>query len=189
MNKEKTNQHNRVKKTLLWVAIGSITMFFGGLTSAYLVTRGGADWLLIEFPKEFYYSTALILTSSLFLFFAKKATQKEYYNQQLFFLITTLCLGIGFVFFQIEGWKNLVGQNIHFTDKTTESRGPFLYTLTLSHLIHLAGGVISLIVVIFVAAKKKYTPKNVLGLELASIYWHYLGILWIYLFLFLFFVK
>ena len=68
------NKEQKSKKTLLWVAIGSITMFFGGLTSAYLVTRGGADWLVIEFPKEFYYSTALIFTSSIAFFFAKKAS-------------------------------------------------------------------------------------------------------------------
>jgi len=183
------NKEQKSKKTLLWVAIGSITMFFGGLTSAYLVTRGGADWLVIEFPKEFYYSTALIFTSSIALFFAKKATEKENYKQQRTLLVSTLLLGLAFVFFQIEGWKTLIDQNVHLTDKTTESRGPFLYTLTLSHLIHLAGGLISLIVVIFAAARKKYTPKNMLGLELASIYWHYLDILWIYLFLFLLFVK
>lgn len=183
------NKEQKSKKTLLWVAIGSITMFFGGLTSAYLVTRGGAQWFTIEFPREFYYSTALIFTSSITLFFAKKATEKENYKQQQKLLITTLLLGLAFVFFQIEGWKTLIDQSVYFTDKTTESRGPFLYTLTFSHLIHLAGGVISLIVVIFAAARKKYTQKNMLGLELASIYWHYLDILWIYLFLFLLFVK
>ncbi len=189
MKKENSDKYSHVKKVLLWVALGSITMFFAGLTSAYLVRKAEGNWLVFNMPIVFYCSTVLLFLSNITFVIASKATKQEKSKKQMIFLITTLALALGFVLCQISGWQNLVSQNVFFTGEKSNAAGSFFYVLTLSHLIHLLGGVISLIVVIFVAAKKKYTPNNMTGLELSLIYWHYLDILWIYLFLFLLFVK
>ena len=64
-------------KFTLWVAIGSILMMFAGLTSAYIVKRSQASWLMIEIPMMFWYSTATILASSVTVQLALKALKKR----------------------------------------------------------------------------------------------------------------
>ena len=63
--------------------------------------------------------------------------------------------------------------------------GSFLYVITLAHLIHLIGGLIAILITAIKTRKGKYSPKDCLGFDLTSIYWHFVGLLWIYLFFFL----
>ncbi len=65
----------------------------------------------------------------------------------------------------------------------------FLYILSGLHIAHLVGGMIWLVVLLIKAFSGRITQSNVLPLELGSIYWHFLDILWIYLFLFLLLIR
>ncbi len=61
----------------------------------------------------------------------------------------------------------------------------FLYMLTFLHLAHLAGGMIYLIIVLIMGFRYKLNSSNCLKIKLSTVYWHFLGFLWIYLFVFL----
>ena len=71
------------------------------------------------------------------------------------------------------------------TGKGSNVASSFLYALTLSHLLHLAGGLIALLITAINSERGKYSSENLLGIELISIYWHYLAVLWLYLFFFI----
>ncbi|MEE2953711.1 MAG: cytochrome c oxidase subunit 3 [Bacteroidota bacterium] len=174
---------NKTSKQLLWAGIMGIVMFFAGLTSAYIVRKAEGNWFLFELPSSFLYSTIIILFSSLLLIVGIRRIKSG--EQSLIFIASAFVLGIVFAFFQWKGWEELIRQGIYFTGETSNPSGSFFYVLTLTHLAHLIGGLIALAVVTIKTTKSIYTSTNYLGVELASIYWHFLAILWVYLYLFL----
>ncbi|MBK7964667.1 MAG: cytochrome c oxidase subunit 3 [Bacteroidetes bacterium] len=172
------------EKVLLAIGIGSIVMLFAGLTSGYLVRQAEGNWKFFELPSVFYISSAIILLSSLTMQMAVRAVKKDEIGQVKNFLLLTLGLGLAFVFTQFLGWNELVKNNVFFADKLTPS-GSFFYVLTGLHLAHLAFGLLGLIVTNSKSIRGRYNSKNYLGISLCATYWHFLGGLWIYLFVFL----
>ena len=176
-------------KPMLWVSMISMTMMFAGLTSAYVVSRKRSDWISFDLPTAFYISTFLIIASSITFMLAKFFIKKN--NRQLTsaLLISTLVLGGGFVFFQFEGFNDLYNAGLVFAGEHSTVKSSFIYGITLAHIAHVAAGLIVLLVVLFNHFNKKYTSANFLGLELGAIFWHFVDILWIYLFLFFYFIR
>ena len=174
---------NRAFKQLLWVGMGAIAMFFAGLTSAYIVRKAEGNWVEFILPEWFWYSTITIVLSSVVLILVKQNIKKD---KSVFSLVLSVfVLGLLFTFFQLNGWQELVNRGVYLTGNGSNVAGSFLYVLTLSHLVHLIGGLIALLVTAINAKRKKYSAEDYLGLEITSIYWHFLSILWIYLFCFL----
>ena len=174
---------NRSLKPLLWVGMAAIAMFFAGLTSAYIVRKAEGNWTEFVLPDWFWYSTITIVISSVVLIIAKQKIKKD---QSVFSLVLSVfLLGLLFTYFQLNGWEELINQGVYLTGEGSNVAGSFLYVITLSHLVHLIGGLIALLVTAINAKRKKYSAENYLGLEITSIYWHFLSILWIYLFCFL----
>ena len=174
---------NKALRQLLWIGMGAIGMFFAGLTSAYIVRKAEGNWLDFTLPDWFLYSTITIIISSLFLVLAKKNIENEKISSNL--VLFVLILGLVFSYFQITGWKELTNQGVFLTGVGSNVAGSFLYVITLSHLIHLIGGLIAIMFIVIRSRKGLYKDGNHLGFDLASWYWHFLGILWIYLFFFL----
>ena len=189
-----TDEHQsrtaRSYKLLLLFAMISMTMMFAGLTSAFVVSKSRADWLKdFQLPTAFYFSTALIIGCSLTFHLAKKAIQKNNQTATTTFLLATLALGIGFVILQFVGFGQIVSNGYYFTGAESSITTTFLYIVTVVHLVHLAGGLISLLIIIYNHFKQKYNSTQTLGIELGAMYWHFLDLLWVYLFLFLYFFK
>ncbi|WP_396193445.1 heme-copper oxidase subunit III [Flavobacterium sp.] len=180
----------RSYKLLLIFAMISMTMMFAGITSAFVVSKSRGDWMKdFVMPTPFYISTALILLCSLAFILAKKAIKKDDRNLTTILLLTTLALGIGFVYFQFEGFNQLYLNGLVPAGGAGSITISFLYVVVLAHLMHLAGGIISLLIIIYNHFKQKYNSSQFLGIELGAMYWHFLDFLWIYLFLFLYFFK
>lgn len=180
----------RSYKLLLLFAMISMTMMFAGLTSAFVVSKSRADWLKdFQLPTAFYFSTAVIIACSITFHLAKKAIQKNNHTATSTFLLATLMLGIGFVILQFMGFGQIVANGYYFTGAESSITTTFLYIVTVVHLIHLAGGIISLLIIIYNHFKQKYNSTQTLGIELGAMYWHFLDLLWVYLFLFLYFFK
>ena len=187
-------EHNERKarsyKLLLLFAMISMFMMFAGLTSAYLVSSSRKDWIhTMILPPAFTISTILIILSSVTIHLAKKAIQKDDRKNTTLFLLGTLALGIAFVFFQFRGFSQVVEMGYFFTGSESTVTSSFLYVLTILHLVHLAAGIISLLIIIYNHFKQKYNSTQSTGIELGAMFWHFLDILWVYLFLFLYFVK
>jgi len=180
----------RSYKLLLLFAIISMIMMFAGLTSAFVVSKSRADWLKdFQLPSAFFFSTAVIIGCSITFHLAKKAIQKDNQKATTTLLLTTLALGILFVVLQFVGFGQIVEKGYFFTGAESSITTTFLYIVTVVHLLHLAGGIIALLIIIYKQLRNKYNSTQTLGIELGAMYWHFLDLLWVYLFLFLFFFK
>lgn len=183
-------RNDRSYKLLLLFAMVSMTMLFGGLTSAFVVSKSRADWLKnFEMPIAFFISTGVIIACSVTFHLAKKAIERNNRFAVTGYLLATLALGILFVVFQFMGFGKIIEMGYYFTGTASNITTTFLYVVAMAHLAHLAGGLISLLVIIYNHFKQKYNATQTLGIELGAMYWHFLDLLWVYLFLFLYFFK
>jgi cytochrome c oxidase subunit 3 len=166
-------------QVLLWVGIGSILMAFAGLTSAYIVKKGQANWLDFDLPSVFWISTVVILVSSFTMQMAAKKHKEGQQNQFNGFMTVTAILGISFLILQLQGFAALEANSIALTGPKSNSAGSFLLVITGFHMLHLLAGVIALVIISIKA------PKQGESVSLMSTYWHFVDVLWIYLFVFL----
>lgn len=171
------------KKFAMWVGIVSMIMSFAALTSAYIVRRAASNWMDFELPQEFFTSTAVIIISSLTLHGANKAFEQGKESMFKILLILSLVAGLGFVVMQYAGWNALSEKEIFVNTNPSSS---FLYLLTALHVFHVLGGIIALLIAVFSAFLRKFeiSPRRKLNLELVTIYWHFVDVLWIYLLVF-----
>jgi cytochrome c oxidase subunit 3 len=178
-----TQQRNKIHphKFTLWVAIGSIVMMFAGLTSAYIVKSGQANWVEVQTPKVFWYSTAVLLISSLTIQSALRSFKQKNMGQFRILLMATLILGIVFVFLQWTGFKWLWNNGVRFEGA---GAGQFLYVIFGLHALHVLGGIVALIVMSAKQYFSKIRSYNATPVEVMSMYWHFVDILWIYLLVF-----
>lgn len=176
--------HHKSKKNLLKLGLFSITMMFAGFTSYYVVSMA-KGWISIELPYAFWLSSAAILLSSFTLVMAQNQVKNGKNKAGSLWIFLTLALGLVFGWAQFMGWGSLVDNGIFLAGKTFSPNAGMIYILSGVHLLHVVGGFITLAVTGFRASANKYSPENYLGMELCSIYWHFLGALWIYIFLFL----
>ncbi|MFC6859799.1 cytochrome c oxidase subunit 3 [Zunongwangia atlantica] len=183
-------RRDRAKKMMLWFAIISMGMMFAGLTSAYVVSKTRPDWLTeFELPQSFMWSTIVIIISSITMFFAKKNIILGNRKNGTAFLLGTLILATLFVVFQFQGFADIVEAGYYFTGSESTITTSFIYVLVLAHLAHLAAGLIVLLVLIYNHFKQRYYKGQTLGLELGATFWHFLDVLWVYLFFFLYFFR
>ncbi|CAL2082249.1 cytochrome c oxidase subunit 3 [Tenacibaculum sp. 190524A02b] len=176
-------------KPMLWVSMISMVMFFAGLTSAYVVSMNREDWVTFDLPQAFYISTVLIVFSSITLFLSQRELKNDRLQQSLVLLLITFVLGLGFVWYQYVGFNQLKEVGLYFTGPESTVSTSFIIGITFMHVLHLIAGVIVLLVVIYNHYKKKYSSTNMLGFELGAIFWHFVDVLWIYLFFFFYFIR
>ncbi len=170
------------KKFAMWLFMASVMMLFASLTSAYIVREAEGNWLYFELPSLFYYTTTIIVLSSISLqwayFEAKKNESKRVRN----LVMITAILGVTFLAGQFFAWGELVQSSVYFVGNPS---GSFLYVLTGLHGLHVVSAVIFLLVVMNSATKMRIHSRNMAQMEMCTTYWHFLGGLWIYLFIFL----
>ena len=178
-----SNQRKKIHphKFTLWVGLGSIIMMFAGLTSAYIVKGSQPEWATVEMPTIFYYSTAVIVASSITIQMALKAFRERSMMQYRRLITVTAILGAVFIIMQLIGFNQLWNKGIDFKGS---GAGQFLYIIFGLHVLHVLGGVIALLVMFLKAFSSKVRNYNPVTIELASTYWHFVDLLWIYLFVF-----
>ena len=183
-------KRDRSKKMMLWFGIISMVMTFAGLTSAYVVSSKRPDWISdFELPETFGISTIVIVLSSITLFSAKYFLKVENRSLASITLLVTFVLGIIFVVLQIKGFEALIADGYYFTGETSTINSSYIYVLVMAHLVHLAAGIIVLTVIIYNHFRKRYKSGKMLGFTIGSTFWHFVDILWLFLFLFLSFYK
>ena len=183
-------KNKRAKKMMLWFGIVSLIMSFGGLTSAFIVSSSREDWLNdFELPNAFFISTIIITFSSLVFIAAKKTLLKEKYLLSQSLVLGVFVLGLAFIYNQFLGFNELIISGYNFTGPTSNITMSYIYIIAVAHILHVIAGLISLAVVIVNHFKKQYTPASKLGFDIASTFWHFIDLLWVYLFLFLYFFN
>ena len=171
-------------KFTLWVAMGSIIMMFAGLTSAYIVKKNQSSWLEFDLPVVFIYSTLVIIASSLTVHLAAKAIKAREMARYRTLITITALLGVVFMALQVLGFMDLEARNIALTGAKSNSAASFLLVITGLHMLHVLGGVIALLVMFIKAYVSSVKNYSSLSIELVGTYWHFVDILWIYLFIF-----
>jgi cytochrome c oxidase subunit III len=182
-----SNERKRIHphKFTLWVAMGSIVMMFAGLTSAYLVRKAQANWLVFDLPPVFWFSTFVILISSLTMHLALKSFRAREMRRYRILITFTAALGVMFGVLQYSGFNYLYNHGVQVFGQGSNPSASFLGIIIGLHALHVLGGVIALLVIFFKAYSVRVKTYNVTPIEIVSTYWHFVDILWIYLFIFL----
>ncbi len=169
----------------MWIALGSISMLFAALTSAYIFRETKPDWISIQLPSSLWISTAAILASSISFELARRALRLSRHALFSRWITLTSALGLCFLIFQIVAWRDLRAQGVYVN---TNPHSSFFYLLTSLHAVHLVGGLIALLAVTAAALRSRigFRKRNVA--EVTAIYWHFMDALWIYIFVLLFFL-
>ena len=175
----------RAQDNLLMIAMFSVIMLFACLTSAYIVSKAAlaSKWDIIQLSIMFYISTALIIISSVFAHFALKQCKLDNIKMTSRYLLLAIISGLLFFAFQFLGWRSMVLESKFLSGNNVSAS--YIYVLTITHFLHVVGGLISLVIIYFNSKNKKYNKLNFQGLKLGVRFWHFLGFVWIYLFLFL----
>jgi len=189
------NQHKAQRFTMRLLIV-TVSMTFAAFTSYYIVRKAGGNWQAFQMPSIFWMSTLVIIFSSLSVQMAHMANKRKNAATLKLGLSLTFLLGVAFCVFQWIGWQQLLQQGI-FLSGGNDS-GSIFYVITGAHGLHVIGGLIFVLVAIgrsfWLFDRKKLTntflneenDKLHIRTDLITVYWHFMGILWIYLFVFLY---
>ena len=170
------------KKFILWLFIVSIVMLFASQTSAYLVRRAEGNWSEFKMPVIVTYSTAVLILSSISMHWAYYSAKKDNFSNLKIAISVTFVLGLAFLGMQFQGWREMVDMKVYFVGNPS---GSFLYVFTGLHAFHLISGLLVLLYGLISAFRFKVHAKSLRRIEVCATYWHFLDILWVYLFIFL----
>jgi cytochrome c oxidase subunit III len=173
-------------RTGIWVVLAAITMTFAALTSALVVRQGAAlDWHHLTLPRVLYWNTLVLLASSVSLEISRRrvavfmGSPKTLDLNPARWLYVTLFLGLAFVAGQYAAWLQLRSEGLFLA---TNPNSSFFYLLTALHALHVLGGLTGLT---YVLRKLHGVVLRRSTLDTFSYYWHFMGILWVYLLLLL----
>ena len=178
-------QSLKARKFLMWLFVISSFMMFAALTSGFIVyTEGNAErGIKVLLPKAFIYSSIIILLSSLTMHLAYLSGRKLDFSKQKLYTVLTILLGIAFFFSQYNAWSVLTEAGAFFVNYNASQS--FIYVFTGAHLLHIFAGIIMLIYSLVGKIRNIPQVRNLFRLEVTSIFWHFIDILWIYLYVFL----
>ena len=177
--------HQKAKKFNLWLGMIGMFMMFAALSSGFIVyTEGGVDrGIKTILPEAFMYSTVLIVLSSVTMQLAYAAAKKTAFSKQRILLILTILLGIGFFVMQVYAWGILTNRGVVFVNSNASQS--FIYVFTGMHLAHIIAGILVLVRALIGRIRNIPQVNNVFRMDLATLFWHFLGFLWIYIYVFL----
>lgn len=170
------------KKFALWLFLATVVMIFASMTSAYIVRRADGDWKVFDLPSLFYWTSIIIVVSSITMHLAYMNAKRDKLGQTKLWVTITAILGLAFLIGQFYAWGQLVASDVYFVGNPSES---FVYVLSGLHGLHLVSAVIFLLIVWNSARQGRIGSGSLAQIEMCVTYWHFLGGLWLYLFVFL----
>lgn len=181
-------------KLNLWLFIVSSSMLFAAVVSAFIVHRPDAQgrqaWTAFDLPIYFLYSTFIVLISSITAYYAYKMAKQDELNSNKYFLLGTLGLGILFCLSQYLGWQQMVNLDLTFVNARPEDiSASYVWVITLLHFVHILGGIGLIFATWIQAIRLNVHKKSMLLMSITHTYWHFVGVLWIFLYLFLYFAE
>ena len=171
------------KKFAMWLFLASEALFFAALISAYVLLRlTSPSWPnlseLLNVPLVAV-NTSILLISSVTMVYAFAAIEDANQSRLRLFLIATAVLGTIFVSIQAFEWFELIA---HGETITSGVFGSTFYVLTGFHGLHVIIGILFLLLTIYRAYRGNYSQEKHGGVELMGLYWHFVDIVWIFLF-------
>lgn len=198
ISEESTKEKRKIhpQKFMMWLAMASMSMAFAGLTSGYMVRQAQDNWRYYKLPNVFTYSTVAIILSSITMHMGLMAYKKREMPKYKMLISATLVLGIIFGLLQFGGFYQLYHQlqqikiNGKLLNEFTTVRvdgnpsESFLYIIAGMHLLHLFSGIVALVIVFFRTFRVNIKTYSTTALEITTTYWHFVDVLWLYLFVF-----
>ena len=173
-------------RTGVWVGLAAITMSFAAFTSALIVRQSTAnDWHHLTIPSIVFFNTVVLLASSITLEIARRRVAEfargttANRSTPLAWLSATLLLGFVFVTGQYIAWQQLRAEGLYLASNPNSS---FFYVLTAIHVLHVLGGLAGLMRVIYILRRPVLSLRRS-TMDATSYYWHFMGVLWIYVLL------
>jgi cytochrome c oxidase subunit 3 len=175
----------RVSTSGIWVGVFAITMSFAAFSSALFVREGTSDWGHLTLPSVLYVNTLVLLVSSLTLESARRALAAdpsenlEGTRKASAWVLITLLLGLAFCAGQFHAWQELRAEGIYLA---TNPNSSFFYLLTFLHALHVFVGIL---VLVYLAGRlmASHTTFRRSLFDNTAVYWHFMGVLWVYLLL------
>jgi cytochrome c oxidase subunit III len=186
------------------VAIAGIVMIFVSFTSAYFVRQGlptldprtdalVRDWIPVRLPSLLLFNTCVLLVSSLTMALARRQVAREAalaggastpgtsagHESRFSWLTLTVFLGLGFLSMQWLAWRELAASGFYVATSPSSS---FVYLLTGMHGVHLLGGVLALLAAGAASLLHRPVRSRLIILDVTGWYWHFMALLWIYIF-------
>lgn len=171
------------QKFAMWLFIATVMMLFAAFTSAYIVRQSQGGWHEVTLPNAFWINSGIIVLSSVTMHFAYTAARRDAFARLRLMVVLTALLGFGFLFGQMAAYNEMGANGNYFVGDDVASS--FVYVLTFVHAAHLISAIVFLVIVLYSAFRMKIHSKNMNRMEMCTTYWHFLGGLWIYLFMFL----
>jgi cytochrome c oxidase subunit 3 len=187
-------------------------MIFVSLTSAYVVRRGlptldertnsyVRDWIPVDLPVSLLLvNTVLLFLSSITAELARRQITRQAAlapvrsipgvslgeGKSFPWLGATVLLGAGFLTGQWMAWRELADRGFYLSTSASSS---FVYLLTATHAIHLAGGILVLLYAVFVSLLHRPVESRRIVVDATAWYWHFMFVLWLYIFGLVWFIR
>ena len=194
------------------IALTPIFMLFVSFTSAYIARQGlptfdetsgkyVRDWLVVNLPTGLLLvNTVLLLASSVAMEFSRRQITRQAAlapvrsipgislgeGRSFPWLNVTTVLGLGFLVGQWEAWRELQDCGFYLATNPSSS---FVYLLTGTHAVHLAGGILALLYAAATSWLNKPVEERRIVVDVTAWYWHFLALLWVYIFALVFFER
>ena len=169
-------------------------MLFAAFVSAYIVARPDAEakqlWTSFDLPIYFFYSLIISILSSVTIQMATNAAKKDELARNKGLIAVTLVLSVLFCYSQYLGWSRLVMQDLTFVNARPENiSASYVWVITVLHFVHILGGIILLLIAQVKSFRLDIHKKQITFMSITNTYWHFVGLLWFILYLFLYFAR
>ena len=184
IKQQESEPNFQAKKFIIWLFVVSSTIMFGGWTSYYIVfaaSKGKGHGLVL--PDLFIYSTVVLIGSSICLFLATRAHKGGAFGLQKSLLWATMLLGLVFGYLQVDAWSSLYHSGAFLLNNNAAIS--MIYIVSGVHLLHIFAGLCMVMGCLLGAYGKISGERLQFRMEISSIFWHFIDILWIYLYVFL----
>jgi len=190
--RQKENYRIEPMRFNLVLMIIASCMLFAAFVSAYIVHMPDAaaknTWTKFDLPVQFMYSAVIAFISSITIYLANRTAKNDELTANKLYLTATWILGIAFCVLQYLGWKNMISMGLMPVNADPEDiSASYVYAISMVHLLHVLGGIILLTVTLTKAFRFQVHKKELTLMKVTHTYWHFVGLLWIYLYLFLYF--
>lgn len=170
------------------VILVSFTMLFASMLLGYSVYRLTVDvWPPMGMPRipltiPLVSTTIIALSSATLFLFEGAFNEKNIKGMRVYFSLTFL-LGLGFMFVQVQLWNSMAAMGLHASGGIFPS---LFYALTWTHAAHIVAGLVALLFLAPIAFSKVYRAERVTWVQNVSKFWHFLGVVWLVMFIVMF---
>lgn len=182
----------RTQTIAMWLFLAALAMLFISSMLGYVAIRTGffgnnnvklPDLGSLHLPGMLWVSTAVILLASFTAHCAVRAVRREKQSLLRGYLLATFCLSMAFMLVQAPALWSMLSEHQSLL-KTTEGTRLYglIFTFVLVHALHVIGGLVFLLMVLLKSHAGKYDHEHYIGVKHAAMYWHFLDIVWIFMF-------